>query len=102
MFISQEMQKAIDKKQAHRDNGDQFKYRIVYDPRPYFFKYRVQEFRYCEGSYECFEEPVHYKGWKTLRRFVKLSSAQKILNELEYVNGYLAIKPKWYREEFEH
>ncbi|AFH21388.1 hypothetical protein CR3_gp223 [Cronobacter phage CR3] len=102
MFISQEMKKALDKKQAHRDNGDQFKYRIQYDPRAYFFKYRVQEFRYCEGSYECFELPVHYKGWKTLRRFTKLSSAEKILNELERVNGYLAPMPKWYREEWEH
>jgi len=102
MIITSAMQEAVDKKQTHSDNGEQFRYRIFYDPTAYFFKYRVQEFRYCEGYYGCFEEILHYKGWKTLRRFVNRASANRILNELEYVNGYLAIKPKWYRDEFEH
>lgn len=102
MLLTPEMKKAIDKKQWHRDNGDQFKYRVRYNPRAYFFKYQVEEFRYVERAGDCFEDPIHYKGWKILRRFKRLSSAQKVLNELEYVNGYLAPKPAWYREGWEH
>ncbi|ATS93617.1 hypothetical protein P1A145kb_p217 [Pectobacterium phage DU_PP_I] len=101
MLIPQEMKKALDKKQAHRDNGDQFKYRVFYDPTAYFFKYKVQEFRYVKGE-SYVGRVYHMKGWKTLREFINEGKARAVLDELERINGYLAKKPSWYKEELEN
>lgn len=101
MFISQEMKKVLDKKQVHRDNSDQFKYRVFYDPTAYFFKYKVQEFRYVEDE-SYVGRVYHMKGWKTLREFINEGKAWAVLDELERINGYLAKKPSWYKEELEN
>lgn len=100
MIITPRMQEELDKKQAYRDNGDQFKYRVFYDPAPYFFKYLVQEFRYVESE-PYVGSPLHRKGWKTIRKFTSEGKARAVLDELERINGYLAKKPSWYREELE-
>ena len=100
MYITAEMKAVLDKKQAHRDNGDQFKYRLFYDPTSYFFKYKVQEFRYVESE-PYVGRPLHKKGWKTLRQFASEGKARAVVDELERINGYLAKKPSWYKEEFE-
>ncbi|AFH21123.1 hypothetical protein CL97_gp239 [Cronobacter phage CR9] len=100
MYITAEMKAALDKKQSHRDNGDQFKYRLFYDPTSYFFKYKIQEFRYVESE-PYVGRPLHKKGWKTLRQFASEGKARAVVDELERINGYLAKKPSWYKEEFE-
>lgn len=100
MYITAEMKAALDKKQSHQDNGDQFKYRLFYDPTSYFFKYKVQEFRYVESE-PYVGRPLHKKGWKTLRQFASEGKARAVVDELERINGYLAKKPSWYKEEFE-
>lgn len=101
MIITPRMQAELDKKQAHRDNGDQFKYRVFYDPTAYFFKYKVQEFRYVEDE-SYVGRVYHMKGWKTLREFMSEGKARAVLDELERINGYLAKKPSWYKEELEN
>lgn len=100
MFITTKMKAALDKKRTHRENGDQFKYRVFYDPTAYFFKYKVQEFRYVESE-PYVGNPLHRKGWKTIRSFSSEGKASAVLDELERINGYLAKKPSWYKEEFE-
>lgn len=99
MIITDEMQAALDKKQAHKDNGDQFRYRIRFNPKNWIFKYEIQYYMYWVYETEYTGEKTYGKGWVTQKKYRELSKAQRVLKELEDLNGYLSVVPKWYKEK---